>query len=143
MNKKENEAVVNRFLLSSLYYILGLFVIYGLYRFSQSPKGFRLIYDYNLFYIISGVCILGLIASIIFKKKYYAVIAVIGAVCFPLLRVYWLVVPSIAKKMGEAAFGVLIRSQIPYAVFAVIITLFYIYECVYYALNVNQRTEKK
>jgi len=139
MNKKENEAVVNRFLLSSLYYILGLFVIYGLYKFSQSLTGYRLIYDYNLFYILSVVCVIGFIACVILKNKYYGVITAIGAVCFPMLRAYWLIISKLAPKIGGGISGILIRSQVPYIAFAVLITLFYIFECVYYALNVKQR----
>ena len=92
-----------------------------------------------MFYILSAVCVIGVIACIIFKNKYYGVITAIGAVCFPLLRIYWLIISKLAPKISGGVSGILIRSQVPYIAFAVLITLFYIFECVYYALNVKQR----
>ncbi len=139
MNRKENEAVVNRFLLSSLYYIAGLVLIYGIYKFSQNVTGWKLIYEYNMFIWIIGICIVGLGFAIHKKNAYYIVFTVLTAICFGLLHFYWPVISSIYTQTAGKIPVVLTRSFVPYAGCAVLITLLYVYECVYYGLNVKSK----
>ncbi|MBO5454038.1 MAG: hypothetical protein J6A69_08775 [Clostridia bacterium] len=139
MNKKENEAVVNRFLLSSLYYIVGLFAIYGIYKFSQSLTGWKLIFEGNMFLWLIAVCVIGLIVAVVRKNVYYAVMSVALAICLALLHFYWPVITEVYTRMDGRIANILTRSYVPYAGSAVIITALYVYECVYYALNVRSK----
>lgn len=139
MSKKENEAVVNRFLLSSLYYIAGLVLIYGIYKFSQNITGIKLIYEYNMFLWLVGLSVAGLAFSIYKKNVYYIVLTVSLTFCFAVLHFYWPVISSLYTQTSGNMPVILTRSFVPYAGCAVLGTLIYVYECVYYGLNVHSK----
>lgn len=139
MSKRENEAVVNRFLLSSLYYIAGLVLIYGIYKFSQNITGWKLIYEYNMFLWLIGICIAGLAYSIYKKNAYYVVLTVSLMISFAVLHFYWPVISAIYTQTAGKMPVILTRSFVPYTGCVVLATLIYVYECVYYGLNVHSK----
>lgn len=138
MNRKENEAVVNRFLLSSLYFIIGLCLTYFLYKLAQNPKVML-----NFDVIVWTLLALSVLASFIafFKKnKYYGSIFIVIALFMIVISIYF---PVIMANMYEFFFAkgltVFLNSYMPYIIGAGIMAVAYIYEVIHYILNVNKK----
>lgn len=132
--KRENEAVVNRFLLSTLYIILGEFLLFFMYKASCTSMAVNMPIIYYALMILGGA---GLAISAVFlamgKKSslYYLVICAVVLLIALFLKFYYVI--DIKAYLDVVYFAS--KRYIIAAVFAV---LFYIYEVVYYFMNVNK-----
>ena len=133
--KRENEAVVNRFLLSTLYIILGEFLLFFMYKGSLSTR-----MAINMPGVLMGLAVvaaIGIVVCAILAAKgkkfalYYLAIAVAVLVISLFLRFYYVI--SI-----PALLNVLMYTAKRYGISAIFAFLFYIYEIVYYFMNVNK-----
>ena len=133
--RKENEAVVNRFLLSTLYIILGEFLLFFMYKGSLSVS--MAINMPNILYTLMIISGLGIIACIVLMAKgkkqalYYLVMAAVVLVIALFLRFYYLI-------NIQAALDIFMYTKKRYAAAAVFALLFYVYEIVYYFVNVRK-----
>ena len=136
MIKKENEAVVNRFLLSTLYFILGLCGIFALYKMSSSA---RFVMNYKIIlYVLIVLFVVATGISIFKKSKYYGVICGCIILCLVVISVYFPIMAKMYDFLTANNLSFLFNSYASYGICAVIMFLFYIYEIVYYALNVKK-----
>jgi len=136
--KKENEAVVNRFLLSTLYIILGEFLLFFMYKGSLSIR-----MAINMPGILMGLAIVaavGIIISAVLMAKgnknalYYLVIGVVMLLISLFLRFYYVInIPVLLN--------VFMYTAKRYAIAAIFMFLFYIYEIVYYFMNASKTTK--
>lgn len=133
--KKENEAVVNRFLLSTLYIIIGEFLLFFMYKGSLSVS--MAINMPNILYLLMIISGLGIVACVMLMAKgrksalYYLVMAAVVLVIALFLRFYYLInIP--------AFLNVFMYTAKRYAAAAVFALLFYVYEIIYYFVNVRK-----
>lgn len=133
--KRENEAVVNRFLLSTLYIILGEFLLFFMYKGSLSIR-----MAINMPGILTGLAVIaaiGIIICAILMAKgnksalYYLVISAVVLLIALFLRFYYVInIPVLLN--------VFMYTAKRYGISAIFAFLFYIYEIVYYFVNVNR-----
>lgn len=133
--KRENEAVVNRFLLSTLYIILGEFLLFFMYKGSLSVR--TAITMPGILMVLAVISALGAIACIIFMAKgnksaaYYLAISIAALLISLFLRFYYVInIPVLLD--------VFMYTAKRYGISAIFAFLFYIYEIVYYFMNVNK-----
>ena len=133
--KKENEAVVNRFLLSTLYIILGEFLLFFMYKGSLSVR--TAITMPGILMVLTVIAVLGIAACVYFMVKgnknasYYLAISIAVLLITVFLRFYYVInIPVFIN--------VFMYTAKRYAAAAVVALLFYIYEVVYYFMNVNK-----
>ena len=136
--KRENEAVVNRFLLSTLYIILGEFLLFFMYKGSLSIR-----MAINMPGILATLAIIGAIGiaiclGLLSKGKrtalYYLAISVAVLLIALFLRFYYVInIPVLLN--------IFMYTAKRYGIAAIVAFLFYIYEIVYYFMNVN-KTQK-
>lgn len=138
MNKKENEAVVNRFLLSSLYFIIGLCATYFLFKLAQNPK---VMLNFNVIvWTVLGLAIIAAAISFFKKNNYYGSIFVVIALFMIVLSIYFPVIMANTYELLIAkGLTLFLNSYMPYVIGAGIMALAYIYEIVYYIINVNKK----
>ncbi len=136
--KRENEAVVNRFLLSTLYIILGEFLLFFMYKGSLSVR--TAITMPGILMVLASISALGIIACIFFMVKgnknapYYLAISIAVLLITLFLRFYYVInIPALLN--------VFMYTAKRYVIAAIFALLFYVYEVVYYFMNVN-KTQK-
>lgn len=134
--KRENEAVVNRFLLSTLYIILGEFLLFFMYKGSLSIR--MVIAMPGILVALAIIAAIGIIACSIFRFKgnknasYYLAISIAVLVIALFLRFYYVInIPVLLNN-------VFMFTSKRYGIAAIFALLFYIYEVVYYFMNVNK-----
>lgn len=133
--KRENEAVVNRFLLSTLYIIIGEFLLFFMYKGSLSVR--MAINMPNILNMLMAISLIGIVACILLLAKnkksalYYLVMAGIVLLIALFLRFYYVI------KI-QALLDIFMYTAKRYAIAAVFAFLFYVYELVYYFVNVNK-----
>jgi len=133
--KRENEAVVNRFLLSTLYIIIGEFLLFFMYKGSLSVR--MAINMPNILNMLMAISLIGIVACIVLLAKnkksalYYLVMAGIVLLIALFLRFYYVI------KI-QALLDIFMYTAKRYAIAAVFAFLFYVYELVYYFVNVNK-----
>lgn len=133
--KRENEAVVNRFLLSTLYIILGEFLLFFMYKGSLSVR--TAITMPGILMVLTVIAALGIIACIVFMVKgiknasYYLAISIAALLISLFLRFYYVInIPVLLN--------VFMYTAKRYGISAIFAFLFYIYEIIYYFVNVNK-----
>ena len=133
--KRENEAVVNRFLLSTLYIILGEFLLFFMYKGSLSIR--MAINMPGILIGLAAIALAGVVICAIFLAKgkksalYYLAICIAVIIITMFLRFYYVInIPVLLN--------ILMFTAKRYAIAAVIALLFYIYEIIYYFVNVNK-----
>lgn len=133
VKKKENEAVVNRFLLSTLYAVLMAFYIYYTYAAGVSPRYFSsymIIFNATLVLLGGGALAVG-IANFKFKKlsKYHfgALIAAFLIVSF--LR-FSMLVPVVIPTLT-----MFVNVKDRHIMAAVITLIVYVYELIRYFIK--------
>ena len=133
--KRENEAVVNRFLLSTLYIILGEFLLFFMYKGSLSIQ--MAINMPGILVGLSVIALIGLVICIVAMAKgnknasYYLAICIAVLIITLFLRFYYIInIPALLN--------VFMFTAKRYGISAIIALLFYIYEIVYYFMNVNK-----
>ena len=133
--KRENEAVVNRFLLSTLYIILGEFLLFFMYKCSLSIK--MAINMPGILVGLATIAAVGIVICAIMAAKgkkmarYYLAISVAALLITLFLRFYYVL--SI-----PALLNILMFTSKRYGISAIFALLFYIYEVIYYFMNVNK-----
>ena len=133
--KRENEAVVNRFLLSTLYIILGEFLLFFMYKGQLSIK--MAITMPGILVGLSVIALIGLVACIVFMAKgnknasYYLAICIAVLLITLFLRFYYVInIPALLN--------IFMFTAKRYGISAIFALLFYIYEVFYYFMNVNK-----
>lgn len=133
--KRENEAVVNRFLLSTLYIIIGEFLLFFMYKGSLSVR--MAINMPNILYVLMVLSLVGIVlcAVLMIKGKktvlYYGVICLAVLIIALFLRFYYVInIP--------AYLNIVMYTSKRYAIAAVFALLVYVYEIVYYFVNVGK-----
>ena len=136
--KRENEAVVNRFLLSTLYIILGEFLLFFMYKGSLSVR--TAITMPGILMVLASISAIGIIACIVFMIKgnknapYYLAISIAVFLITLFLRFYYVInIPVLLN--------IFMYTAKRYGIAAIFALLFYVYEVVYYFMNVN-KTQK-
>ena len=134
MSKKENEAVVNRFLLSTVYIIVFEMFLYFMYNLSCAKYGISILM--HLAKIHWGIAIIGLGLSVYFAVRYFAlkkgslyhfvIFLVLG-----LTGLFLQYIPYVSSFLAAYTFR-------RYTLLALIYLLFYVYEIVVYFLRVNK-----
>ena len=134
--RRENEAVVNRFLLSTLYIILGEFLLFFMYKGSLSIR-----MAINMPGILIGLAVIaaiGIVICALFLAKgnknalYYLAISIATLLIALFLRFYYVInIPVLVNN-------VFMYTAKRYGLSAIFAFLFYIYEIVYYFMNVNK-----
>lgn len=135
--KRENEAVVNRFLLSTLYIILGEFLLFFMYKGETSLV--MVMQMPGILYTLMGIAVLGIIACVVLKimgKKntcYYLTLSIAVLIIALFLKFSYVIdikVPFYINIVGQTSKR--------YGAMAIFAGLLYIYEIVYYFINVNK-----
>ena len=132
--RRENEAVVNRFLLSTLYIILGEFLLFFMYKGSVSAMAINMP---SILYALMALSGAGIIVCVVFtalgRKNlgYYITICAVVLLIALFLKFYYVInIPLYINLVMYTA-----KRYVAAAVFAL---LFYVYEVVYYFMNVNK-----
>ena len=133
MSKRENEAVVNRYLLSTLYFVIIEFMFYIMYRLSYS------IYAHSSWYtlmVVGGVGVLAFVVAGLLKKVktstavYYVIL--FGILLFAgLFLEFYHIMPLKYAEM-------FMYTKRRFIVSGVIVAVLYVYEIIRYFLNVNK-----
>ena len=133
--KRENEAVVNRFLLSTLYIIIGEFLLFFMYKGSLSIR--MAINMPGILVGLAAIAAIGIVicAILIAKGKksalYYLAISIAVLLITLFLRFYYVInIPVLLN--------VFMYTAKRYGIAAIFAFLFYVYEIVYYFMNVNK-----
>lgn len=132
--KRENEAVVNRFLLSTLYIIIGEFLLFFMYKGSCSSMAISMP---NILYTLMVISVIGIAVCAFFMIKgkksalYYAVLCLIVLIIALFLKFYYVI-------NIQAYLNVVFFVSKRYAIAGVFALLFYVYEIVYYFVNVGK-----
>ena len=137
MSRKENEAVVNRFLLSTLFLVILEFGFYILNRVFNNYRTFK--YFTPLTYTLIVIGLIGLIAMIVlaYLKKtkisnavYYGVIFAIVLVTGVFVKFFYLLPLGLAEMFMNVATR--------FKAMGLIVALVYVYEIIRYFLKVNK-----
>lgn len=137
MSKRENEAVVNRYLLSTLFLVIFEFGLYLLNNLSRNPMTARLFSPLTYVLMIAGV--IGMLVFVILAaiKKiktqstvYYVVLFFMIFVIGAFLKFYYI----LPFGLNVALMNVATRLKLMGLMIAVI----YVYEVIRYFLNVNK-----
>ena len=130
MAKRENEAVVNRFLLSTLYAVVGEFVIFYLYKMSVSSS----VLISHLSVINNAIMALGIASAIWFGIKHW-VLKNGGLYHFGVFIIVAFVGAFLNYYPGIDFFFLTYRR---FALVAIIVAVIYVYEIIRYFLKVNK-----
>ncbi len=133
MSKRENEAVVNRYLLSTLYFVIIEFLFYIMNRLSYT------VYAHSCWYTLIFVGAIGVVAFAVagLLKKVQVSTAVYYAVVFAVLLFsglfvkYYYIMPSPYNEL-------FIHTARRFLVSGAIAAVLYVYEIIRYFLNVNK-----
>ena len=132
-NKRDNEAVVNRFLFSTLYMVLMVFYIYYTYAAGVSPRYFSsYIIVFNITMIVLAIATVAVgIAHFGFKKasKYHFFVLLVAFVIVAFLRLSMLIPIAIPQL---SLFGNVKNRHIAAAIITLIV---YLYELVRYFIK--------
>lgn len=130
MAKRENEAVVNRFLLSTLYTVVGEFAIYYLYKMSVSSS----VLITQLSVVFNAIMALGIASAIWFAIKHW-VLKNGSLYHFAVFVIVALVGAFLNYYPGIDFFFLTYRR---FALVAIIVAAVYVYEIIRYFLKVNK-----
>ena len=132
--KRENEAVVNRFLLSTLYIIIGEFLLFFMYKGSISAMAMSMP---SILYTLMVIAVVGIIVCLVLMARgkktmlYYVVICAVVLIIALFLKFYHVI-------NIQAYLDVVYYTSKRYAIAAVFALLVYVYEIVYYFVNVGK-----
>ena len=137
MSKKENEAVVNRYLLSTLYFVVFLFALFMLNNIMGSPRTFMYYSKINYALIIIGVIGIAIFAVLCFMKKmslynalYYMIIFILITLTGIFVQYYYLLPEKLSVKLMSVSTR--------YKIIAIISAILYVYELIRYFMKVNK-----
>lgn len=137
MSKRENEAVVNRYLLSTLYFVVFLFALFMLNNIMGNPKTFMYYSVINSALIIIGVLGIITFAVLAFTKVmslynaiYYIVIFLMITITGVFVQYYYLLPEALSVKLMSVATR--------YKLIAILSVLIYLYELIRYFMKVNK-----
>ncbi len=134
MSKKENEAVVNRFLLSTVYIIVFEMFLYFMYKLSCGGFGLAVVNSVNEIHWC--IILLGFALSIYFAVRHFAM---------KKSGLYHLVIFFVLALTGlfleyawtfSTFFGAYVSRR--YTLLALVYLLFYVYEIIVYFIRVNK-----
>ena len=133
MSKKENEAVVNRFLLSTVYIIVFEMFLFFMYKLSCAGFGISILMHLSKIHLF--IAIVGVLLSVLFFVRYkqrkgniyhFAIFLILG-----LTGLFLQYIPYVCPFLAAYT----IRR---YVFLALLYFVFYIYEIVVYFLRVNK-----
>ncbi len=130
MAKRENEAVVNRFLLSTLYAVVGEFVIFYLYKMSVTSS----VLITHLSAIFNAIMALGIASAVWFAIKHW-VLKNGGLYHFGVFIIVAFTGAFLNYYPGIDFFFLTYRR---FVVVALVVAAVYVYEIVRYFLKVNK-----
>jgi hypothetical protein len=137
MSRKENEAVVNRFLLSTLFWVILEFSFYILNSLFNNYRTFRYFTPFTYALMIIGLIgLITMIALACMKKikisnaVYYGIIFVIVLITGVFVKFFYMLPFGLAEMFDNVATR--------FKVMGLLVALIYIYEIVRYFLNVNK-----
>ena len=137
MSKKENEAVVNRFLLSTLFLVILEFGFYILNSLFNNYRTFRYFTPFTYALMIIGlVGLIVMIALACLKKVktssavYYGIIFAIVLVTGIFVKFFYILPFGFAEMFANVATR--------FKVMGLLVAIIYVYEVVRYFLNVNK-----
>ena len=137
MSKRENEAVVNRYLLSTLFLVIFEFGLYLMNNLSRNPMTARMFSPLTYFLMIAGVAgaVLFAVLGVIKKVKlpsavYYIVLFLMIFVIGVFLKFYYI----LPFGLNVALMNVATRLKL----MGIMVAAVYVYEVIRYFLNVNK-----
>ena len=137
MSKRENEAVVNRFLLSTLFLVILEFSFYILNRVFNNYRTFKYYSPLTYALIVIGlVGIVAMIALACLKKVktsnavYYGIIFMIILITGLFVKFFYLIPFGFAEMFANVATR--------FKAMGIIVALVYVYEIIRYFLKVNK-----
>ncbi len=133
MSKKENEAVVNRFLLSTVYIIVFELFLYFMYKLSCAGFGIGILM--HLKTIHWGIAIVGIGLALYFAVRRYkgkgSMYHCVLFLVFGLTGLFLQYIPYVSSFLAAYTFR-------RYCLLSLVYLLFYVYEIFVYFLRVNK-----
>ena len=132
MAQAENEKVVNRFLLSTVYCFIAAIFTYYLYRWSVSSS--MVMVMPNIYYLMMG---LGGVLAVVFAVRHWALKK--GSLYYFGLFLLVAVAGAFLQYYPKISFFFIAYRR--FLVIGLVVALIYIEELIYYFLNVRKKTK--